>query len=95
MKTTYHNQSSLEEARYPVDFTNSLLTAVTVSSAVATHTNYPSGSALTITTSVSSPIVYVNVPAGLAVGTNVVRVVATTSDSLLSPAHELIITTKS
>jgi hypothetical protein len=95
MKSTYHNQASIEEARYPVDFTDSLLTAVTVSSAVATHVVYPSGSALTITTSVSSPIVYVNVPTGLAVGTNVIRIVATTSDGLLSPAHELIITTRS
>ena len=95
MKSTQHNQSSLEEARYPVDFTNSLLDAVTVSSAVATHSVYPSGSPLTITCTVATPIVYVNVPAGLAAGTNVVRVVATTSDSLLSPAHELIIVTKS
>ena len=95
MKTTYHNQASTEEKRFPIDSTPSLLTSVTVSSATATHTVYPSGSALTITTNTSSPIVYVNVPAGLAVGTNVVRVVATTSDSLLSPAHELIIVTKS
>lgn len=94
MKTTYHNQASTQESRYPVDFTDSLLTAVTVSSATATHTVFPSGSALTITTTVATPIVYVNVPTGLAVGTNVIMVVATTSDSLLTPVHRLIIVTQ-
>lgn len=94
MKTTYENQASTEEKRYPIDFTPSLLSSVTVSSATATHTVYPSGSALTITTNVSSPIVYVNVPTGLAVGTNVVMVVATTSDTALSPVHRLIIVTQ-
>lgn len=95
MKTTKHNQSSIEKARFVVDFTDSLLAAVTVSSATATHVVFPSGSALTITTNVVTPLVYVNVPTGLAVGTNVIRVVATTSDGALSPAHELEITTKS
>lgn len=94
MKTTHHNQASTQESRYPIDFTPSLLTGVTVSSAVATHTVYPSGSALTITTNVSSPTVYVNVPAGLAVGTNVIMVVVTTSDSALSPVHRLVIVTQ-
>jgi hypothetical protein len=94
MKTTYHNQASTEEARYPVDFTPSLLTAVTVSSSVATHTVFPSGAALTITTTNATPIVYVNVPTGLAAGVNVVIVTATTSDSLLTPSHRLVITTE-
>lgn len=93
MKTTKHNQASTQESRYPIDCTASLLTGVTVTAAVATHVAYPSGSPLSITTNVSSPIVYVNVPAGLVVGTNVIRVDITTSDSALSPVHVLEITT--
>lgn len=93
MKTTKHNQASTQKARYPIDATPSLLSAVTVSSALATHTVFPSGTALSITTNVSSPIVYVNVPVGLAVGTNIIRVDITTSDSALSPVHVLEITT--
>lgn len=93
MKTTYANQAGTQESRYPIDFTQSLLTGVTVSSATATHVAYPSGSPLTITTNVVTPIVYVNVPAGLVVGTNVIRVDVTTSDSALSPVHVLELTT--
>lgn len=93
MKTSKYNQASTQEARYPIDFTPSLLTGVTVSSATATHTVFSSGTALSITTNVASPIVYVNVPAGLAVGTNIIRVDVTTSDSALSPVHVLEITT--
>jgi hypothetical protein len=90
-KDSNHKQSSLEELIYPIDFTNALLTGVTVSSATITHTP-PSGSDATITTSVVTPIVYVKVPTGLVVGTHTVSVVATTSNADLSPEVRLVIT---
>lgn len=94
MKTTYVNQCSYEALVIPIDFADSLLTGVTVSTATATHTTYPSGSALTITTDVVTPIVYVNVPTGLAVGTNIIKLATTTSDAEQKPGHEIHITTK-
>lgn len=83
-KTSQQTQTSREELIYPIDFTNALLTGVTVTDATITHTP-PSGSAATIGKTVQTPIVYVKVPKGLAVGLNTVSVVATTSDPDLSP----------
>lgn len=84
-------QSTREGLIYPVDFTNALLTGVTVTDATITHTP-PSGAAATISKQVTTPIVYVKVPKGLAVGRHVVSVVATTSDADLSPEVRLLIT---
>lgn len=95
MRKTYHNQASTQKAVYPIDFTNSLLTGVTVSSAIATHSVIGTGStAVTCTCTVATPIVYVDVPTGLTVGGNAVDVVVTTSDSNVKPVHRLIIITE-
>jgi len=73
-------QSTAAKLPWPLDFTNSLLTGVTVSSAVATHTP-PSGTATTPTIQVTSPIVYVTIgPLGVT-GVHIVDVLATFSDS--------------
>lgn len=89
-KDSKQSQSSLEERVYPIDFTDALLDGVTVSSASITHTP-PSGDDASITTSVVTPMVYVNVPAGLVIGTHYVSVVATTSNAALSPEVRLVI----
>jgi hypothetical protein len=86
-------QSTLEESVYPIDWTNSLLSGVTVSSVATTHTP-PSGSAASITNTLADPISYIEVPAGLALGTHFIDCVATTSNAKLSPVVRLIITVK-
>lgn len=90
-KDSLQKQSSLEERVYPIDWTDALLTSVTVSSVATTHTP-PSGSAASITNTVATPISYIKVPSGLAVGTHYISCVATTSDSALSPEVRLVIT---
>lgn len=90
-KDSLQRQSSLEERVYPIDWTDALLTGVTVSSVTTTHTP-PSGSAASITNTVSTPTSYIKVPSGLAVGTHYISCVATTSDSALSPEVRLVIT---
>jgi hypothetical protein len=77
-------QTSREERIYPIDFTNALLSGVTVSSVTITHTP-PYGAVATIGNTISSPIAYVKVPTGLVVGLHTVSVVATTSNTDLSP----------
>lgn len=95
MRTTYHNQASTQKAVYPIDLTNSLLTGVTVSSGVATHSVVGAGgSPVTCTVTVASPIGYVDVPNGLTGTVNVIDVVFTTSDSNLKPVHRLVIVTQ-
>lgn len=86
----HYRQSSNEEIKYPIDWTNTLLTGVTVSSVAVTHTP-PSGSAVTVTASVSSPLSYIPIPSGLAIGRHYFSCVATTSDSALSPEVRLVI----
>jgi hypothetical protein len=83
-------QSSLEERIYPIDWTPALLDGVTVSSVTISHTP-PSGNDATITGTVTTPISYIKVPSGLAVGVHTVSVVATTSNADLSPEVRLII----
>jgi len=89
-KDSLQKQSSLEERVYPIDWTVSLLTGVTVSSIAITHTP-PSGADATITTTVATPLSYIKVPAGLVIGTHYVSCVATTSDPALSPEVRLVI----
>lgn len=89
-KDSLQTQSSLEERIYPINWTDALLTAVTVSSVATTHTP-PSGSAVSITNTVATPISYIKVPSGLVVGTHTISCVATTTDSALSPEVRLII----
>jgi hypothetical protein len=83
-------QSSLEERIYPIDWTPALLDGVTVSSVTISHTP-PSGNDATITSTIATPISYIKVPSGLAVGVHTVSVVATTSNADLSPEVRLII----
>ncbi len=96
MRTTYHKQGTNEKMVYPLDATNSLLAGVTISSATATHTVFPSGSAVTCTVEVATPIIYVNVPTGLPIGAsyNVIEVIATCSDADQKPGHRLMIETR-
>lgn len=89
-KDSQQTQSSLEERIYPIDWTDALLTGVTVSSVTITHTP-PSGADATITSTISSPISYIKVPSGLVVGVHYVSVVATTSNADLSPEVRLVI----
>ena len=72
-------QSTTAIIPWPCDFTNSLLSGATVSSAVVTHTP-PSGTATTPSTQIVSPIVYVTVgPLGVT-GIHYIDVLATFSD---------------
>ena len=73
-------QSKVAKLPWPLDFTKSLLSGVTVSSAVATHTP-PSGVATTPTIQVTSPIVYVTVGPLAVTGVHYVDVLATFSDA--------------
>jgi hypothetical protein len=81
---TYHEteaHSSNTNYTWPFDFTNDLPTAVTVSSASATHSP-PSGAAVTPSCVVASPYVNVNVAnAFTVVGTHHLTVTATLSDA--------------
>ena len=72
-------QSTTAIIPWPCDFTNSLLSGATVSSAVATHTP-PSGAATNPTEQVTSPIVYVSTGPLTVTGIHYVDVVATFSD---------------
>ena len=90
-KDALKEQSSLEEQVYPIDYSPALLTAVTVTSVACTHT-LPNGStASDVTATVVTPIAYVKVPSGLAVGTHYVSCVATTSNADLSPEVRLVV----
>lgn len=89
-RDSHQKQSSLEERIYPIDWTDALLTGVTVSSITITHTP-PSGEDASITSAVVTPISYIKVPAGLVAGTHFVSCVATTSDTALSPEVRLVI----
>lgn len=79
------NQSTLEAYTYTVDFTNDLPTAGTVTAGTAVHTP-PSGAASAITTSVTSPYVYVSVPAQTVTGIHWVDVLATINNDITNTA---------
>ena len=89
-KEVFVKQSSLAEGVYPIDFTDALLDGVTVSSVTVTHVP-PYGATATIGNSVTSPIAYIKVPTGLALGVHYVNVVATTSNADLSPVVRLVV----
>jgi hypothetical protein len=73
-------QSMVEVRTHLIDFTNDLPSAVTVSTATATHTP-PSGSATTPTVSVTlAPIVSVTLGPLTVLGLHLLSVVATLSD---------------
>jgi hypothetical protein len=74
---------------YPFDFTDDLLSGVTVSSAVITHTP-PSGSGSVAGTAVSSPLVNATLGTIAVAGTHYLDCLATLSDSEKS-AMRLII----
>lgn len=80
----------MEERIYPIDWTDALLSGVTVSGVTIVHTP-PSGDDANITSTTTSPISYVKVPSGLVVGAHTVSVIATTSNADLSPEVRLII----
>lgn len=73
-------QSTSEIHTYTIDYTNDLPSGGTVTAGTATHTP-PSGSASTVTTSVSSPYIYATLPAQSVTGVHYVDVVATFSDN--------------
>lgn len=90
-KDFHDTQSSLEEKPYPIDWTDALPSGVTVSSLAATHTP-PSGAAVTLTHDLTlAPITTSYVPSGLVVGVHTFSVVATTSNTKVSPEVRLII----
>lgn len=72
-------QGSTEIRTYFLNFTDDLPSAVTVSSATATHTP-PSGASVTCTVSTTSPNVNVTVPALTVTGVHMVSVLATLSN---------------
>ena len=82
--------STREEWLQPIDWTNSLPDGVTVSSVAVTH-EPPSGSAVTITPTVATPISYIPIPSGLAIGTHYLHCVATTTNTNHSPEVRLIV----
>lgn len=85
------NQGTGEEKEYCIDWTDRLPTGVTVSSITATHTP-PSGSAVTPTNDYSdAPITYTYMPSGLVVGMHFLDIVATTSNSNISPEVRFVI----
>lgn len=72
-------QATNEIHTYTVDYTNDLPTGGTVSAGTATHIP-PSGSAGTVSVSVSSPYVYATLPAQSVAGVHYVDVLATFSN---------------
>ena len=74
-----NTQKTSEIRTYTVDFTNDLPSGGTVTAGTAVHIP-PSGTATTITTSVSSPYIYVTVPAQTDTGIHYVDVLATFSN---------------
>lgn len=79
------NQSTLEAYTYTVDFSNDLPSGGTVTAGTAIHIP-PSGSASSITTSVTSPYVYVSVPTITLLGTHYVDVLATINSDTTNQA---------
>jgi|GEM_PF-2020191 len=77
---TQITQSTGEIHTYTIDYTNDLPTGGTVTAGTATHTP-PSGSASSVSISVTSPYVYATLPAQTVTGVHYVDVVATFSDS--------------
>lgn len=73
-------QSTTEVKTYTIDFTNDLPSGGSVTAGTATHTP-PSGSAGTVTVSVTSPYVYATLPAQSVTGVHYIDVLATFSDS--------------
>lgn len=69
-------QGTVEVHTYTVDYTNDLPTGGTVTAGTATHIP-PSGSASSVSVSVSSPYVYATLPLQTALGTHYIEVTAT------------------
>lgn len=90
-KDSLQTQSTLEERVYVIDWTDALLTGVTVSSVACTHTKPDGSTAADVTATVSTPLAYVKVPSGLAVGTHYINCVATTTDTALSPEVRFVV----
>jgi hypothetical protein len=76
---TANIQATNEIATYTLDFTQDVPTGGSITAGTATHYP-PSGAAGTITCTVSTPYVYVTVPALAVVGVHYVDVLATASD---------------
>lgn len=70
------DQSTSEIHTYTVDFTDDLPTGGTVTAGTATHTP-PSGSSSSVTVTVSSPYVYVTLPAQSVIGLHFIDALAT------------------
>lgn len=88
------NQSTNEEKVYPIDFSPSLLTGVTVTGATLEYSgDNPGDNPAVYSASVTTPIVYVSV-SNLVVGHHRLSVVAQTSNNNLSPEVMLLIDTK-
>lgn len=90
-KTEYIDVSSYEEWVQPIDWTVSLLTGVTVSSVACTHYKPDGSTASDVTATVVTPISYIKIPSGLAIGVHTIHCVATTTDAALSPEVRLIV----
>lgn len=73
-------QSTLEIATYTIDYSADIPTGGSIVSGTATHTP-SSGTAVTVSCSVSTPYVYATVPAGLAVGIHYIDIKAVVSDA--------------
>ena len=74
---------------YPVDFTDDLLTGITVTSAIVTHTP-PSGSGSVAGTATASPIVNVTFGTVAVVGTHYLDTLATLSDGEKSAVRLIV-----
>lgn len=72
-------QTTNEIKTYTADFTNQLPTGGTISAGTATHTP-PSGTASSVTISVTSPYVYATLPAQTVTGIHYLDILATFSD---------------
>jgi hypothetical protein len=83
-------QAKAEIRAWDIDFTDDLKTAVTVSSATATHTP-PSGTAATPTVAVSSPVVTVTLGPLSVTGTHYLDIDSTLSDGEISSVRLVII----
>lgn len=89
-KTVHITGDSAEELIVPIDWTDALLTSVTVSSVAVTH--YPPyGAAASPTATVTTPQSFTKIPAGLVVGVHEFKNVATTSNSDLSPVVLIVV----
>ena len=73
-------QAKAEIRKWTIDFTDDLPSAVTVASAIATHTP-PSGVATVPTVLAASPYVHATLPAQSVTGLHILDILATYSDA--------------